>query len=63
MTEIYNEDYKPITDPLEREAAFKPIYDYIDSLGGPGGSDEVTLKSVLSQMKSAKAQFTNLVYY
>jgi len=63
MTEVYNQEFKPITDPLECEAAFKPIYNYIDSLGSPGGSDEVALKSVLLQMKSAKAQFTNLVYY
>jgi hypothetical protein len=63
MAEVYHRDIKSISDPQQREAAFKPIADYVESLHSAEGSDEVALKSVVSLMKSAKEQFTNLVWY
>jgi hypothetical protein len=63
MTDVYNQDFKPITDPQEREAAFKPILEYVASLDNAESSSEISLKSIVTVMKSAKEQFSNLVRY
>jgi hypothetical protein len=65
VAKVYRRDIKSIEDPQQREAAFKLIADYIESLNSVEGPDEpeIALKSVVTLMKSAKEQFTNLVWY
>ena len=61
MTEIYNNEIKPITDPRKRAEAMQPIWDYVDSLEVVDTTGAHALKSVVSMMKTAKDQFATLV--
>ena len=63
VADVYRNEFLSITEQEEREKAFKPMWDYINSVELAHDSNDVAVKSVVGMMNSAKEQFANLVCF